>query len=50
VNVQPGAALDSGVFITPTLQVLEPPPGCMVYGNLSDTEALLRVLRIDKRS
>jgi circadian clock protein KaiB len=48
VNIQPEAALDCGIFITPSLQIVEPPPCYMVYGNLSDTEALLRMLRIKK--
>lgn len=41
----PEKALEHSVFITPTLQVLEPRPGGMIYGNLSDEKMLERVLR-----
>ncbi len=40
VNLRPEAALESGVFITPALCVTAPPPGGIIYGNLSDAEAL----------
>lgn len=45
LNTQPALALENGVFITPTLQILEPAPGGMIYGNLSDGQVLARVLR-----
>lgn len=48
VNVHPDIALEYDVFITPTLHILEPKPGGMVYGNLTDTEALLGVLKLQK--
>ena len=40
VNVCPEVALEEGVFITPALKVIEPAPGGIVYGNLSDFRAL----------
>ena len=43
---RPETALECGIFITPALQIVEPPPGGMVYGNLNDTEALISLLRI----
>lgn len=43
VNVNPQAALDQGVYLTPALQVIEPQPGLWVYGDLSDLSALHRL-------
>jgi circadian clock protein KaiB len=40
VNDDPQAALEHGVFVTPALQVVEPEPGALVFGNLSDPDAL----------
>jgi circadian clock protein KaiB len=40
VNSHADEALEQGVFITPALQVIEPEPGGMVYGNLSDLDSL----------
>ena len=37
-------ALDAGIYVTPALQVLKPEPGGIVYGNLSDLEALKGLL------
>jgi len=42
---QPELALTYGIFIAPTLQVLEPSPGGMLYGNLSDTRVLEQLLK-----
>ena len=39
----PRAALDGGIFITPALQVLAPGPGALIFGNLSDDQALSTV-------
>ena len=44
VNTHPDVALQENVFITPALQIIEPKPGGMVYGNLSDLETLRRFL------
>lgn len=48
LDTQPELALENGVFITPTLVVLEPAPGGMIYGNLSDQKVLAQVLRVGK--
>lgn len=40
VNRTPQVALDLGVFVNPALQVLEPAPGMLIYGDLSDLQAL----------
>ncbi len=44
VLVDPQAAVEQGVFLTPALQILEPRPGRLVYGNLSDDDVLGSVL------
>jgi circadian clock protein KaiB len=44
VAVNPQAALDHGIFLTPALQILEPSPGGLIYGNLSDETALWKLL------
>ncbi|MFW5857029.1 MAG: circadian clock KaiB family protein [Planctomycetota bacterium] len=36
----PERALERGVFVTPALEILSPAPGGMIYGNLSDRDAL----------
>ena len=33
-------ALDEGVFVTPALQIIEPEPGTLIFGDLSDKDAL----------
>jgi hypothetical protein len=40
VNQAPQTALDQGIFVNPALQVLEPAPGMLIYGDLSDLTAL----------
>jgi circadian clock protein KaiB len=40
VTEEPDVALERGVFVTPALEIVEPRPGGMIYGNLSDREAL----------
>lgn len=44
VLVDPQAAVEQGVFLTPALQIVEPRPGRLVYGNLSDDDVLGSVL------
>lgn len=44
LQLQPEMALKNGIFITPTLQILAPPPGGVIYGNLSDRQVLERIL------
>lgn len=46
LNQNPVLALEQGVFISPALQVLEPPSGGIVYGNLSDEHILEQVLNL----
>jgi hypothetical protein len=41
VDKTPQTALDQGIFVNPALQVLEPEPGLLVYGDLSDLQALV---------
>lgn len=48
VDTRPELAMENSIFITPTLVVLEPAPGGMIYGNLSDEKVLARVLRTGK--
>ncbi|OXU16085.1 circadian clock KaiB family protein [Sedimentisphaera salicampi] len=36
----PENALEKGIFVTPALEILEPAPGGMVYGTLSDSAVL----------
>lgn len=40
-------ALSYGILVTPALVVLEPTPRVTVLGDLSDTEKLLRALRLN---
>lgn len=35
---EPQKAIASGIFVTPALQVLEPSPGVLIFGNLSNDE------------
>ena len=39
----PQQALAHGVYLTPALQIIEPEPGGLVFGNLSDWTALRRL-------
>ena len=43
VMENPQAALEHGIFVTPALQVIEPDHGGLLYGNLSDWDALRSV-------
>jgi circadian clock protein KaiB len=36
----PQVALDQGVFVTPALQVVNPAPGALIYGNLSNADLM----------
>lgn len=36
----PQRALAHGVYLTPALQIVEPEPGALVFGNLSDGDAV----------
>ena len=40
VGETPQRALDQGIFVNPALQVLEPAPGMLIYGDLSDLKPL----------
>ena len=40
----PQVAIEHGIYVTPALQIVEPAPGGLIYGNLSDTEAVRRLL------
>jgi len=40
VDQDPQTALDHGIFMNPALQVIEPAPGLLLYGDLSDLRAL----------
>jgi len=40
----PHRAFEAGVFLTPMLVRLEPLPECSLFGNLSDRDALVRML------
>jgi circadian clock protein KaiB len=37
----PDSAVAHGIYVTPALQVIEPRPGALVFGNLSNLEALV---------
>jgi hypothetical protein len=43
VAVSPEKAIQHAVFVTPALQIVEPEPGALVYGNLSNWETLRSV-------
>lgn len=45
----PQVALESGVFVTPALQIVEPSPGRLVFGNLSNQEILSALFTEDLR-
>jgi circadian clock protein KaiB len=40
VEKNPDLALERGVFVTPSLEILEPAPGALIYGNLTDRASL----------
>lgn len=40
VGETPQTALDQGIFVNPALQVIEPAPGMLIYGDLSDLKPL----------
>jgi len=40
VKQHPERALERGVFVTPALEILSPAPGDLIYGTLSDRDAL----------
>jgi len=40
VDKDPQTALDQGIFVNPALQVIEPAPGMLIYGDLSNLQAL----------
>ncbi len=46
LNIDPEIALSQGIFISPALQVVDPPAGGVIYGNLSDERVLERVLNL----
>ncbi|HNB36352.1 MAG TPA: circadian clock KaiB family protein [Anaerolineales bacterium] len=46
LNIDPEVALTHGIFISPALQVIDPPTGGVIYGNLSDERVLERVLKL----
>jgi circadian clock protein KaiB len=45
VMENPQLAMEHEIYITPALQILEPAPGSIVFGNLSDREALQALFR-----
>ncbi|MGD9817136.1 MAG: circadian clock KaiB family protein [Desulfomonilaceae bacterium] len=48
VNLNPEMALQKGVFVTPALEVLEPSPGGIFYGNLSNSDPVRRLIETAK--
>lgn len=40
VDKTPQEALDQGIFVNPALQVIEPKPGMLIYGDLSELTVL----------
>ena len=44
---QPKRALAEGIFMTPTLVVLTPPPGRRIVGTLSHTQTVLLALGLE---
>jgi hypothetical protein len=44
VDKTPQTALDQGIFVNPALQVIEPEPGMLIYGDLSDLKDLEAIL------
>lgn len=40
VMENPDAALEHGIYVTPALQVIKPEPGTLIFGNLSNHNAL----------
>lgn len=45
VDAEPERALKNHIFVTPALQVLDTSPGTILYGNLSNEQALLDLLQ-----
>jgi circadian clock protein KaiB len=43
---KPERALSDAILVTPTLVRLSPSPTCRIFGNLRDTEAVLRSLGV----
>ncbi len=43
------SAAAHNVFLTPALLMPEPPPGVVIVGNLSDTEAVLQALHLRRQ-
>lgn len=39
-------ALDHKIFLTPALMMVSPAPAVTIFGNLNDTEEVLRALRL----
>lgn len=48
VESDPTRAARDGIMVTPTLLKLSPSPTCRILGNLSNAEALLRLLGIER--
>ena len=44
--VTPEIALKEGIFISPALQILEPPARGVIYGNLSQEKVLAQALNL----
>lgn len=44
----PRAALEHSIFVTPALQIIKPEPGALVYGNLSNDNALRSLIPMSK--
>lgn len=49
VGENPQTALDQGIFVNPALQVIEPKPGMLIYGDLSDLKVLEAILAKGER-
>ena len=45
VNETAQTAMEQGIFVNPALQVIEPSPGMLIYGDLSDLQALEAIFR-----
>lgn len=39
-------ALDNRIFLTPALMMVSPGPSVTIFGNLNDTEEVMKVLRL----
>jgi circadian clock protein KaiB len=42
-------ALENGIFLTPALMKMSPPPRTTIFGNLSDSKEVLRNLRVGEK-